>query len=195
MDDLDLPPVPASARQAAQTPPPRPSFFLARKRTHTDYDDEVATSSDPALFSSDEHAPDAENYVSGKRKKHTYKGSWWEHQQVRTGIQNRGKKREFRRNFDSGVFMGSETSDEVFSSDPLGLEDELLMDQQRQKDENRCTHSSRLFTMESVETTPKAKVVSRPAAPVTSDEHGEVCQIVMQALDQGREDVDLSWVP
>lgn len=187
MDDLDLPPVPSSARDAALTLPPRPSIWFTRKRTHTDYDDDTTTtSSDPALFSSDEHAPDAENYASGKRKKYTYQGSWWDHRRIKT---SNPKKREFRRNFDSGVFMGSETSDEALSSDSFGLEDELLRDQQAKTQDSRA---SPLFTIESVETTPKAKNISRPTVPVISREYDAVCQIVKNALDQGKEDIDLS---
>lgn len=184
MDDVELPPIPSSTRQTFPNTQ-RPATLLTRKRTHPTYDDDPATSSDPALFSSDEHAPDAENYASGKRKKHTYRGSWWDHQRVN---KTSSKKREFRRNFDSGVFMGSETSDEGLSSDSFGLEDELLRDQRQVK------RTSPLFAIESVETTPKAKIVSKPAVPVTSSEHDAVCRVVRHALDNGKEDVDLSYV-
>jgi hypothetical protein len=187
MDDVDLPPIPSSTRQTTPSRP-RPTTLLTRKRTHPSYDDDPATSSDPALFSSDDHAPDAENYASGKRKKYTYRGSWWDHQRVNT---TKSKKREFRRNFDSGVFMGSETSDEGLSSDSFGLEDELLRDQGQMK---RGSRPSPLFTIESVETTPKAKTVSRPALSAMSSEHDAVCRIVSHALDNGKEDIDLSYV-
>lgn len=185
MDDIDLPPVPSAARQTT-TNPLRPSILLTRKRTYTT-DDDPATSSDPALFSSDEHAPDAENYVSGKRKKQTYQGSWWDHGRVNM---TNSKKRVFRRNFDSGVFMGSETSDEGQSSDSFGLEDELLRDQ---RERDRGAQGSPSSTFKSVETTPKAKtVVSRPMVSVASSQHDAVCETVRLVLDQGKEDVDLS---
>lgn len=186
MDDVELPPLRPSVTETALTLPLSQSIYLTRKRTHTDYDDDTTTSSDPALFSSDEHAPGAENYLSGKRKKHTYQGSWWDNQRVKMG---NPKKREFRRNFDSGIFMGSETSDEALSSDSFGLEDELLRDQQEKKPYSR---SSPLFTIESVESNPKAKTAPRPRIPVVSREHDAVCQVVQHALDCGKEDVDLS---
>ncbi|KAL2426126.1 hypothetical protein ABEF95_011327 [Exophiala dermatitidis] len=150
--DLDLlPPVPLSARKAAAQTPPRPSFLLARKRTHADYYDEdhqsltVATSSDPAFFSSDEQAPGAENYVvaaADKRKKRTYKGAWWD--RSRTANENQKgtatkKPREFRRNYDSGIFMGSEgstTGEEPLSSDSFSLEEELMRQQEQQQQQN-----------------------------------------------------------
>ncbi|KAL2418158.1 hypothetical protein ABEF95_011472 [Exophiala dermatitidis] len=149
--DLDLlPPVPLSARKAAAQTPPRPSFLLARKRTHADYYDEdhqsltVATSSDPAFFSSDEQAPGAENYAvaaGDKRKKRTYKGAWWD--RSRTANENQKgtatkKPREFRRNYDSGIFMGSEgsTTEEPLSSDSFSLEEELLREQEQQQQQN-----------------------------------------------------------
>jgi len=189
MDEIELPPLRSSPHEAAPTLPLSTSIRLSRKRTLTDYDDETTTSSDPALFSSDEHAPDAENYLSGKRKKHTYQGSWWDNRRVKMG---KPKKREFRRNFDSGVFMGSETSDEALSSDSFGLEDELLRDQQAKQEKRHYSQPSHLVTIESVETTPKAKTASRPTVPVVSREHTAVCQVVQQALDSGKEDVDLS---
>ncbi|KEF58559.1 uncharacterized protein A1O9_06485 [Exophiala aquamarina CBS 119918] len=186
MDDVELPPLHSSTHETAPRLPRSQTILLTRKRTHTDYDDDTITSSDPALFSSDEHAPDAENYLSGKRKKKTYQGSWWDNQRVKM---SNPKKREFRRNFDSGVFMGSETSDEALSSDSFGLEDELLRDQQ---EKNQYSRASQLFATESVETTTKAKAASRPMIPVASREYDAVCQVVQHALDRGKEDVDLS---
>src|SRR5271155_2636469 len=93
MDQLDLPPLPAS----------QPA--LNRKRTRLDY--EPATSSDPAVFSSDEQAPSAESY-SSKRRKDKWTGTWWG-AKARDATTNR--KRSFRRNFDSGIYMGSEGTD------------------------------------------------------------------------------------
>lgn len=186
MDDLDLPPMPASARKSLEPQSAHLSPSFIRKRSRASYDDDdVGTSSDPALFSSDEQAPGAENYVTDKRKKHTYQGSWWSHRQSSSN----GKKREFRRNYDSGIFMGSETSDGSLSSDSFGLEDELLRDQQNTRSR------SRLFTIESAQTTPKAiKTQPRMQTSTTSAEHETVKQIVRQALELGKEEVDLSYV-
>ncbi|KAK6365376.1 hypothetical protein LTS17_011348 [Exophiala oligosperma] len=143
MDDLDLPPIPQSALIAAQTPPrARQSLlFTARKRARAAevYDEPTvpATSSDPALFSSDEQAPGAENYTDRRRKKRTFQGSWWDRHPAREGRRKSTRqKREFTRNFDSGIFMGSqdesgEDHDLSLSSDSFTLEDELMRDQSR----------------------------------------------------------------
>jgi hypothetical protein len=186
MDDVELPPMPASTRKATYTPP-RPSFLLTRKRTHADYDADLTTSSDPALFSSDDQAPGAENYVgTGKRKKHTFKGSWWDHQRIKNGNYN---KREFKRNFDSGIFMGSEVSDEAPSSDSLGFEDELLRDQQREEDGQPYPA---LHVIDALQTTPRARTAHRPMVVHQSKEHELVYEEVRRALEQGSEDVTLT---
>ncbi|KIW15260.1 hypothetical protein PV08_05305 [Exophiala spinifera] len=222
MDDLDLPPIPQSAIIAAQTPPrPRQSLLLARKRTRAEvYDDEptLTTSSDPALFSSDEQAPGAENYTDRRRKKRTFKGSWWDRHPAREGLRKSARqKREFTRNFDSGIFMGSQDESgedhDLLSSDSFTLEDELMRDQSREHERGhhmtRQQRPFRLWAQESspdqrhraegrVRTTtdsisPKTKILPKvkPLEPM-SEAHREVCEIVHQCLDMGKEDVDLS---
>lgn len=203
MDDVDLPPLPASSTTAlplssssSSSPPsssPRLPSLLCRKRTHSDYDDEplTSTSSDPALFSSDEQTPGAEDYeADGRRrkgKKRHYKGSWWDHR-VTAGRPE--KKREFQRNFDSGIFMGSEGSEDVLlSSDSFGaLEEELLQDQNKDAEAGHGRFfGGRLGAARSLVS---VDLVKR-ASPIRS-EHDPVLAIVHQCLDQGREDVDLS---
>ncbi|KAK5273831.1 hypothetical protein LTR96_000431 [Exophiala xenobiotica] len=227
MDEPDLPRLSHSAIIAAQTPPPRPrpSFFLTRKRTHAevyDADPFPTTSSDPALFSSDEQAPGAENYAPdvGRRKKRTYKGSWWDRHPLKQGSRKsaRGQKREFTRNFDSGIFMGSQDescSEEPLSSDSFTLEDELLRDQAAQQHQHQHQHeqtqntngpnSFRLWAQEthnqeynetndhipSDSISPRTKLGPKPIGK-RSREHSEVCAIVARCLDRGKEDVDLS---
>lgn len=197
MDDLDLPPLSQATIRAARTPP-RPSLLLTRKRTHADYDDDPATSSDPALFSSDEQAPDAENYVGGKRKKRVYKGSWWDRHPRKNGTSQISRKQELTRDFDSGIFMGSESSEELLSSDSFTLEDELLKDQQQQKTRHPLVlrtwsrHDQDQDQDQDVNSTPK-RLAPKPAAAIP-EEHEKVCVIVRQCLDMGKEDVDLSYV-
>lgn len=116
--EIDLPPMPAI--RVLQTDPPSAlsESHQRRKRPRVEYD--LTTSSDPALFSSDDHAPTAENYVS-KRRKEKWRGTWWG-EKVNSGASNtssNGTKRKFTRNFDSGVWMGSEATD-------TSLEDDLL---------------------------------------------------------------------
>ncbi|MCJ1381458.1 hypothetical protein MMC17_004569 [Xylographa soralifera] len=93
----------------------RPRFpSLDRKRTR---DDVPSCSSDPPVFSSDDLPPGLENYDSHRRKRQ-YRGRWWEN--GLGCVQSNGaapvrKKRDFKRNIDSAVWMGSdetETSDD-----------------------------------------------------------------------------------
>ncbi|EXJ64416.1 hypothetical protein A1O7_00752 [Cladophialophora yegresii CBS 114405] len=192
MDEPELPALSAPA-QAEIRGHTRPSLLLTRKRTRSDYADEPATSSDPATFSSDETAPGAENYAAGKRKKkHTFRGSWWDLHPAKSGTRtSQRKKREFRRNFDSGIFMGSE-SEEPLSSDSFTMEDEFLRDQERssQKDHDSSQHP-RVRSCGSQDSTPRTKLALRNAVQVPK-EHEAVCHVVRQCLELGKEDVDLS---
>ena len=69
-------------------------------------------SSDPALFSSDDD-PSAENYTQGRRKQ-KYRGPWYRQQPAsdQEGHETHKKpKRTFERQFDSGVWLGSDGTD------------------------------------------------------------------------------------
>ena len=111
MDEMELPPTLTDEMPRDPSLPPP-----TRKRSRLAY--EPATSSDPALFSSDDAAPSAEHY-SAKRKKDKWRGTWWGD---RLESERGREKRQFKRKYDSGIFMGSEGTDS-------GLEDELLRDQ------------------------------------------------------------------
>jgi hypothetical protein len=74
-------------------------------------------SSDPAIFSSDDD-PSAENYTQERRKK-KYRGPWYQQQpasdsgsldQNENDQQKKGK-RKLERQYDSGIFMGSDGTD------------------------------------------------------------------------------------
>ena len=78
-----------------------------------------ASSSD-AIFSSDDN-PSADNYV-GHRRKQVYRGPWYAQQlQTNNGdlsmshsSEHKPGKRKFKRQYDSGVWMGSDSSmDEI----------------------------------------------------------------------------------
>jgi hypothetical protein len=191
MDEPELPPLSPPA-QADIRGHSHPSFLLTRKRTLSEYDDEPATSSDPATFSSDETAPGAENYAVGRRKKHTFRGTWWDLHPAKSGTRtNHRKKREFRRNFDSGIFMGSE-SEEPLSSDSFSMEDEFLKDQERTSEKNtQGLQRPRLWSSEDLQSTPRTKLALRAAVQMPK-EHEAVCHVVSQCLELGKEDVDLS---
>ena len=110
----------------------RPAHFT-RKRTWDKENALINDSSDPAVFSSDDHqAGSLEDYASKKRKKHHWQGTWWgeraqrlssssgSRQQIRTAKPARAQ-RQFRRNYDSGIYMGSEGTES--SIDEEFLED------------------------------------------------------------------------
>ena len=125
-----------------------------------DEPDLVHTSSDPALFSSDE-TPDAENYVGPKRRKKHYVGTWWGELALKRGLSSsssragsvssssssrrsleiarislgvkKGRGR-FKRNFDSGIFMNSDdsqASSDIDISSDSSLGNELIEAQRR----------------------------------------------------------------
>ncbi|TQS34828.1 hypothetical protein Golomagni_04778 [Golovinomyces magnicellulatus] len=71
-------------------------------------------SSDP-IFSSEDDEPSCENYIQERHKKKT-RGPWFLHRPTDinddiSGENPQRNKRDFKRNIDSGVFLGSDTSD------------------------------------------------------------------------------------
>jgi hypothetical protein len=89
-------------------------------------------SSDPAVFSSDDD-PSADNYTQERRKK-KFQGPWYRQrpasdagsQDAHEYDSHKKSKRRFERQFDSGVFMGSDGTDmdesmEEFESGPASL--------------------------------------------------------------------------
>ncbi|KAL9617081.1 MAG: hypothetical protein Q9160_008111 [Pyrenula sp. 1 TL-2023] len=94
-----------------------------RHFTDEDFTGSKDLSSDPALFSSDEPAASAETYASNRRKRF-WKGTWWgEKVDIETGNRKRAK---FTRNFDSGVFLSSDSTesdlDDAFLDDQKSLQ-------------------------------------------------------------------------
>ena len=186
MDEFELPPL---RRLPDSTRPPRPAV-LTRKRTREEYlvDDDFppsATSSDPALFSGDDVAPGLESYQS-KRKRKMFTGSWYEHS---AKARKEDRRREFKRNVDSGIFMGSDG--ETPSSDSIGsLEEALIQDQLRKEDEEVETQPTFIRPWMSSHTSKTGLLFS--TKPATPPEHGLVMQTVRHCLDEGIEDVDLA---
>ncbi|TFB01305.1 hypothetical protein CCMA1212_006759 [Trichoderma ghanense] len=99
--------------------PRLPAFtFQSRKRSHVSPQSLRFNSSDPAVFSSDDD-PGLDNYVEGRRKKR-YVGSWFQQHldSVDSSFDNGAgrvstvpTKRSLKRDLDSGVFLGSDTTD------------------------------------------------------------------------------------
>ncbi|KAL7818237.1 hypothetical protein V8C26DRAFT_50661 [Trichoderma gracile] len=99
--------------------PRLPAFtFQSRKRSHVSPQSLRFNSSDPAIFSSDDD-PGLDNYVEGRRKKR-YVGSWFQQHldsvdsSLDTGagrVSTVPPKRSLKRDLDSGIFLGSDTTD------------------------------------------------------------------------------------
>lgn len=114
-DAIDLPPIPRTSRDHA---PAEESSLPLNKRRQL-YDCE-SNSSDPPMFSSDgpQTTIGAENYSHDlKRRKTKYLGTWWGEKHAGPGPED--GRRKFTRNLDSGVWMGSEGTDDSFEEDFL----------------------------------------------------------------------------
>ncbi|KAI5860650.1 hypothetical protein GGS23DRAFT_613513 [Durotheca rogersii] len=131
-------------------------------------------SSDPAVFSSDDD-PHVDNYTQGKRRKRRYVGSWFQQHLESSDSsfsepirpQPKTKKRTFERQFDSGVWMGSDSSMEV-------EEEEEAM-------QIEAPAESRLPQLRH----------ARPMAPVSPRESA-IRKAIQTAIDQGNPAIDLS---
>lgn len=130
-----------------------------------------SNSSDPAIFSSDDD-PHIDNYANGRHRKKRYVGSWFQQMPASsdsTFSEDRAPppkpKREFGRNFDSGVWMGS---DEPVDPDDLGVESSPE---------------------------PKfPQLKKRRCAPSIAPEELTVYNIIDNAIEDGNPHVDLSCV-
>ncbi|KAK0730011.1 hypothetical protein B0H67DRAFT_503119 [Lasiosphaeris hirsuta] len=134
----------------------------------------LSSSSDPAVFSSDDD-PALDNYIHGRRKKR-YVGTWYDQHpassdsadsamgdDMRPPLLKPRPQRQFKRQFDSGVWMQADIStdaDENMELDP------------------------------SISRLPISH--SAPLRPRYSEEEASAQQIVQSCIDVGREEVDLS---
>ncbi|KAK1572904.1 leucine rich repeat family protein [Colletotrichum navitas] len=132
-----------------------------------------SNSSDPAVFSSDDD-PGLDNYVEGRRKKKKYVGSWF-HQQPASSDSATGEprpalrgKRTLKRDLDSGVWMGSDSTD--------GDESIMMPDLPTQ---------SRL---------PQLNLAPPRRRNVISAQELEARERIQQCLDSGNEYIDLSMM-
>jgi len=103
-----------------------------RKRLHSDYG---SLSSDP-LFSEDSSELDFQDEGEQPKRKRLVKGPWWDiGRRPRQSLRRNMMKKERFRNVDSGVWMGSDGSDESLPMDPprmkLAFRDENSRSQQK----------------------------------------------------------------
>lgn len=112
-------------------PPSSPPPFLAppvlrRKRTRGP-DTSSTPSSDGPIFSSDPPDPSVDEYFQPRRKRQ-YRGTWWgetTREDAPTEPAPQRTKNTFSRNMDSGIWMGSDVTDEDFGSDGTAPDVEL----------------------------------------------------------------------
>ncbi|KAK4102940.1 hypothetical protein N658DRAFT_446569 [Parathielavia hyrcaniae] len=158
-----------------------------------------STSSDPAFFSSDDD-PALDNYQSHGRRKRRYVGAWFDQQPASSdsGVgddtrqsfpfprRNRGppqpQKREFRRQLDSGVWMGTEgnltDTDDSFDLDPVPAKFPLSSPPALRQ----CTASN----------TNMPSIPLSPARPRLTSGEQQVQNTIQSCVDRGDELVDLS---
>ncbi len=174
MGEPDLPPLPSSRSEL-----PR----LSRKRTHQEF--EINTSSDPALFSSDDYLAAAEDY-SGKRHKKKWEGTWWG-QRLGTTTTRRTSTRTFKRNYDSGIFMGSDGTD---TSLDAFLADEAATEENAAKPPCASSPTSESHILSTIQ-----HPLLNPAQP-DRDSPGlyQARADIQRCLEEGAENVDLSHV-
>ena len=95
-------------------PPSSPPLFdVSLKRGRSVHFADYDPSSDPATFSSDPPDASLDNYAQRSTKRQHF-GKWWDKKQERrrsNPIKPRRRQSKFSRNFDSGVFMGSDGTD------------------------------------------------------------------------------------
>ncbi|RKF80245.1 hypothetical protein GcM1_195019 [Golovinomyces cichoracearum] len=122
-------------------------------------------SSDP-IFSSEDDEPSCENYIQERHKKKT-RGPWFLHHPANikddiTGQNTQRNKRSFKRNTDSGVFLGSDSSDS----------DEFLKSFESNK--------------------PVIKPIRSKILPCSSSPEDLALQRIQFCLEEGNETIDLS---
>ncbi|KAI9669542.1 MAG: hypothetical protein M1817_004661 [Caeruleum heppii] len=165
-------------------PPPLPATHPLTRKRCLEYD--PSSSSDPPLFSSDDHGVllDPDESVQDGPRKRRYRGTWWgaepnsrkEPFRVRT-------KRNFKRNMDSGVWLGSE--DSQLSEG----ESSVLADTPRQPSGETQTPSEDNVTTSAVRRAsgPCERLAETQDLPTMYAE-----RIVQRCLEEGDECIDLS---
>lgn len=124
-------------------------------------------SSDPAVFSSDDD-PGVDNYVEGRKKKR-YVGSWFQQQPASSDpvdATNVKGKRKLTREFDSGVFLGSDDTDG-------DLEEDLP-----------------LFHMPARPKLPQLEVAAARMTVAVSEAERQLQLKIRESLDSGTETID-----
>jgi len=199
--ETDLPPL-KKAPRADFKEPALPAFQRKRGR----HDDVI--SSDPPLFSSDDLPEAVENYTSD-RPKRLRQGPWWtdapNHQdQLVIRVGPKKKKREFTRNFDSGVWMGSDGTENSEEDQAVGAQSlepsAAQVDYPGHFDEPSGDQGVLQNTQPSQDTSEPPPEYQKQLRPLELGEYLDKSgqesadRMVQKCVETGKEDVDLSSV-
>lgn len=168
-DEPDLPDLDLPSTQSALFK--APELPGKRKRIPNDGRAHASNSSDPAVFSSDDN-PDLDNYVQGRHRKKRYVGTWFEQRPASSDsgftdeLKSRPpRKRTLQRQLDSGVWMGSDESTDLDDFVP-------------ECDQQTSTRGAALIQL-----------------PPPNPLEAAAQQKIREAVEQGNETIDLSYVP
>ncbi|KAF2720241.1 hypothetical protein K431DRAFT_285912 [Polychaeton citri CBS 116435] len=159
------------------SPPPLPTCRhpTSRKRQASDYS---SLSSDP-VFSEDASDADVSHYQGPRKRKRNIRGPWWSHDSA--GLRHRvARKESKRRNIDSGVWMGSDSSD----ADAFGIA-------------SQASDLSDDSVKSSLQGIRRLHVLSTPTSAElqhTMNPEDLALQSVIDCLENGNETVDLSGI-
>jgi len=169
-EELSLPRLPAVSWNAETQSFSNNPKKRVRTRRSSAASASAFNSSDPAVFSSDDD-PALDNYIEG-RKKRKYVGSWFRQEPVLSSdsafedSQPRPlpkSRRTFKRQLDSGVWMGSDSTDDGFEELQVSVQPKL----------------------------PELAQPAPPPQPVISAAERHARAMIQRCLDDGDETVDL----
>jgi hypothetical protein len=164
-------------------------FAKGRKRSRMAFGSAsvLSTSSDPAVFSSDDD-PALDNYMHGARRKKRYVGSWFDQQPASSDSNDsaigddmrrpmpKPQPRQFRRQLDSGVWMGQDDSTDNDDYSELELRPSKIVTPSK-----ACAPSK----------------LSSPPIPLQrfkfmeQELHAQSC--IRRCVDEGTEEIDLRY--
>jgi hypothetical protein len=174
----------------ATTDPSSSPFFEPHYHAYS-----LKSSSPPPLFSSDDSRESADlvNYESPRIFKNKRKGAWWSSPESAHGAQQ-NKKAKLTRNFDSGVYMMSDSSNASMDSllpshkSPFGLDGTCGQDElpQAQISDQECSFLERLY--EGLDNNLQTyDFASCDLQDADIEQIGKLASVIKTAPDPGRE--------
>ena len=215
MDDCwDLPPTCTRHNLLHQDEDPYqlPDRVSRSRKRSREYD--PTFSSDPAFFSSDDFLDtSADDYLQGSRKK-KYRGTWWDKQAVdEPQLRNQPRKREFKRNTDSGVWVDEDDTQDLIDmfsptmpSSTFEVRSKSLSERTTQRPPSDLTlaveasHSGGAYTRDEL-TDERTKIIeaieSRKKTPVLNTDvsdapNAAAASIIDLCVENGNQVVELS---